>query len=240
MKKILLKTVAISLALFTYAQTTLAQQTIVEFDGANNEFVITDWTVTGPGFPLPDKISITANESGTLAINNNNTYKNITVKVLFKKQNQAPASSIMCNYEIKDNNGVAKTKTGLISDNTSATENVLIYNFNNSDEFKIKSFRLYNPDKAATIVYIKISGTLATLDVEDNYLDFKVIAQPEFLTISSEKEATLSIFTITGQSLGNYIIHTGDNTIMNNAKGVLLLVLTDEKNAVIGRKKIMK
>lgn len=79
-----------TLALSLFAVTTLnAQTTIVELDGANGEFVVNDWTLTGPNAFASDAngIVIDDGESGALAINNTNLYSNISVEIEFVNTN---------------------------------------------------------------------------------------------------------------------------------------------------------
>lgn len=218
-------------------------ETIVKFDGANNEFVTADWTVDSPGFAITSAVQVMSGTSATLTISNTNSYKNITVEILYEKVNNSYSNSIMCDLKLVDNNSQTLTKTQLISDNTSQTENVASYNFSNTSGFQLTQFVFSNPNKNAKIVYLKITGDKvgggsAGLSEEQLQL-FNVYVGSTFSVIHAKQAGNMTVYNAAGQEIASFAVHQGKNTLQRTFKGLSIFVLRNKENAIIGKMKMV-
>lgn len=242
MKHSLLKITLLSLltlGAFSY----VSAETIVELDGSSNGFVINDWAIDSPGFANTDAIHVTQGKTGTLSINNASSYTNLTVEILYKKVNQSFSNAVMCDLKLVDNSSQNLTKTQNISDNTSATENSLTVNFANSTAFLLKKFVFTNPNKNATIIYIKITGDNAGSSAglaSENKTLFNVYIGSSSVVVNSNEAGKVSFYNTAGQQVGVYSINAGENDINLTLKGLNFAVLTNNDNQVIERRKVLR
>lgn len=218
--------------------------TIVEYDGANSEFVINDWTVDSPGFATTTAISVISGTNAILAINNTNSYKNITVEIHYKKVNNSYSNAIMADFTLIDNNNQTLVKTQNISDNTSASLNIITTNFSNAQGFLLKQFKFYNPNKNANIVYLKITGDLvggssAAINKQATE-QFNIYVGSDVFSFNAKQTGTLTIYGATGAEITSYPVQKGKNTIADNTKGFFILLLKDENNKIIGKRKMIR
>lgn len=212
-----------------------AQDVILEQDGANNEFVVADWTIDAPAFATMSKVNIEGGKQGRLQINNTIYFKNITVELHFSQPN-----SIAFDVILKDSTTGVLTKTGVISDATS-TPNKAVINFNNATALQLKSMQISNPTITAGIIYLKITGEATTTAIkEQQQVKFEVIAQPNQINIAVENNYQLNLYNVAGQLQGKYQLHKGKNSISNSTKGILFLILSDSNGIVVSRDKIMR
>ena len=241
MKQILQKISILSFSVLVSIGAVKSQTTIFLQDGANDEFVNSQWAFGSCGFCMvnTDKVSIQNGEAGTLTINNSNQYKNISVELRFDH----PTNNATFTFDlaIEDNNSAIIKNWDIYGDATTGNQYAFaIVNFNNPSEFELKKMTFSNPSKNLNITYIKITGDqTAAIDKEE--LDaFEVKVGPDYLTIDSKTNGTLNVYNAMGQIEGTYSITEGKNTIPNTTKGILFLALTNSENKMITRKKIMR
>ncbi|WP_417265658.1 hypothetical protein [Brumimicrobium sp.] len=228
-------TVAALSTLFSLGAVT-GQTTILEQDGANNEFVVEDWTTNDP-FSIvgTDKVNIQTNDEGILSISNTSAYTNIKVELHFSQPN-----SISFNMDISGPNG-NEAMNSIISDAT-GTPNKAVVSFNNETGLVLDEMKISNPSMTMGIIYLKITGELDgtnAIATEDFDL-FMVKVNPESLLIHTETEGQLSIYNDAGQLTSSHQISKGENTIANASKGISFLVFTNANKEVLSRKKIMR
>jgi len=217
---------------FSYAQTTILEQ-----DGASNEFVIAEWVIDGPCFANTNQVNVCNAKSGTLSITNSTSYTNIKVELHFSQTN-----AISFNLDLMDASTGVLTKTGVISDNT-GTPNKAVISYNNATAFLLKKMKFYSPSMNSGITYLKITGTASgsTVSIEENVADnIGVVVQPSHLLINVPADYQLKLYSGSGQILGNYSLKSGENTIENAYSGLLFLVVSDQNNTIIARKKVMR
>lgn len=226
-------TVAALSTLFSLGAVT-GQTTILEQDGANNEFVVADWTLTN-SFANPDKVNITSGNDGTLSISNTSAYTNIKVELHFSQPN-----SISFNIDISGPNG-NEAMNSIISDAT-GTPNKAVVSFNNATGLVLDEMKISNPSMTMGIIYLKITGELDGTNAiaKEDFDLFMVKVNPESLLIHTETEGQLSIYNDAGQLTSSHQIFKGENTIANASKGISFLVFTNTNKEVLSRKKIMR
>jgi hypothetical protein len=234
MKHILQNIAVFSISVFISLGAVKAQTTILERDGANNEFVVADWTLTS-SFANPNQVNITSGNDGTLAIANTSAYTDIQVEIHFSQ-----SQTISFDLELKAP-AINLTQIGVISDNSGAV-NKAIVSFSNSLGLPLNEMIISNPNMTVGIIYLKITGVLdGSSSVMNEDIDsFDVTVNQESLILNSETEGTLNIFNNVGQLQSTHTISKGQNTVMNSTKGLSFLVLTNSRNGLISRKKIMR
>lgn len=241
MKQILLNISLLSISLLVSAGAVIAQTTILEQDGASNQFVGTEWVNMSSGsFPTTSKVAFLQSGAGTLNINNTSTsYKNIKVEVRF--DHPTNNASFSFDLAVKETGDELK-KTGVIGDATGVMPYAYqIVEYNNPTGFKINQMVFSNPSKNLNITYIKITGTATNAGIDSEELNaFEVKVSPENITIDSKIDGTLSVYNSLGQVEGTYIITKGENILSNATQGLLFLALTDTNNKMVTRKKIMR
>ncbi len=241
MKQILQKISILSISILVSIGAAKAQTTIFLQDGANDEFVNSQWDFGACGFCMvnTDKVSIQGGEAGTLTINNSNKYKNISIELRFDH----PTNNATFTFDLTIENAVgsAQTEYNIYGDATTGNQYAFaIKDFNNPTGFELKKMTFSNPSKNLNITYIKITGE-QTVSIDNEELDaFDVKVGTDYLTIDSKTNGTLNIYNSLGQIEGTYSITAGENIIPNTTQGLLFLSLTNSENEMITRKKIMR
>lgn len=241
MKQILRNISLLSISLMVSIGAVKAQETILKQDGANNEFVVSQWDMGTCGFcfATPPLVTIAKNEAGILAISNTAKYKNIKVELRFDH----PLNNVTFTFDlaVQDPNA-SLTETGVYADATTTNQYCdAIINYNNTSGFEINKMKLSNPSENVKISYIKITGTKVTTSLASEETNtFDVSISPEQLIIDSEMDGTLHIYNALGQVEGSYDITKGENTISNSTQGLMFLVLSDSNTKMVSRKKIMR
>lgn len=240
MKQILLKTSLFSIALFASISAAKAQDIIIEQDGANEEFVISQWDFSSAfSFASKEKITIEENESGTLTIDNSsNEYKSIEVELRFN----FPLNNSTATFDlaIKEPGDVLKETTNYIDATTGNEYAYTIVKYQNSTGFKINEMVLSNPSKSLNINYIKISGEKTSGLSTEELNAFDMAISSENIMIDSKMDGTLNIYNTLGETINTYSIKKGENKISNATQGLMFLVLSNTDGEVVTRKKALR
>lgn len=239
MKQILRNISILSISVLVSIGTAKAQTTIFEQDGANNELTPSDWIITNDmGFSSPSEIVIGKQESGTLALNDHQIYKDVTCEIHL---NANPGSQFPITFN--GYNGAKLTHIFTYKQHNGDGINRLLFTFDsntfNSIDLKEMVFK-NNANMIIKINYIKITGvkTSGLFTEELNAFDVKV--SPENIIVDSKMDGTLNIYNALGQVQGTYSIIKGENTLSNATQGLLFLALANSENKMVSRKKIMR
>ncbi|HLV41818.1 MAG TPA: hypothetical protein VKY37_06040 [Brumimicrobium sp.] len=241
MKIILQSIAALSVSAMLSIGSTQAQAvTIFEQNGASNQMTPQSWTITGDlGFSTSALIVIGSNETGTLNLNDQQFYKDVTCEIHLN-------ADLSTQFPITFNgySGGELTHLFTYKQHNGDGINRLLFTFD-SGSFSptdLKEMVFSNTQsKVIKIDYIKITGipTTASIGMEDTE-SFNVTVNPNDLIINSKTPGTLNIYNSIGQLQGAYTIGSGENTVHNSTLGMSFLVLTDSNNELISRKKIMR
>jgi hypothetical protein len=229
--------IAALLTLFIGVANSLHAQTIIlEQDGAQNEFVPGDWTISGGGFANPDQVNITNGGSGNLAISNSNTYTDISVEIHFSQ-----AVTISFDLALLEGGSVAQAENGNVSDATGAV-NTAIVNFNNSTPINLNEIDFSNPNMTIGITYLKITGTLDGTSslVTENQNHFQIGASNKTIFIKSELDGNIEIYDINGRKEFSSDITKGKTELnQNNLEGLHFVVLKNKAGEILRRQKVI-
>lgn len=213
-----------------------AQSIILEQDGAQNEFIPTDWSIQGGGFANPDQVNITNGGSGTLILSNSNAYTDISVEVHFSQ-----TGTVSYDLRLFAGGNEAASELGNISDNT-GTVNTSIVSFNNTSPIYLNAIDFSNFNMTVGIIYIKITGTLdptsSLLTENQNY--FQIGASNKTIFIDSELDGSVEIYNLNGQKAFSSEITKGKTTLyQNNLEGLHFVVLRNKSGEVLRRQKVV-
>lgn len=235
MKHILLNIAVISISAFISMGAAKAQTTILEQDGANDEFVVAEWTTSDP-FSLvgTDKVNIQTNDQGILSISNSLAYKNIKVELHFSQTN-----TISFDLKIE---GASANQTSSVTSDATGSPNKAVVSFNNTTAIALNKMTISNTSMTMGLIYLKITGVLdgTSSVMNENLNTFDVTVNQESLILNSEAEGTLNIYNNVGQLQSTHTISQGENTVMNSSKGLSFLVFTNSDNGMVSRKKILR
>jgi hypothetical protein len=166
-----------------------AQSIILEQDGAQNEFVPGDWTISGGGFADTDQVNITNGGSGNALISNFDAYTDISVEIHFSQ-----TATISFDLALLEGGSVAQAENGNISDVTGAV-NTAIVNFNNTTPIYLDEIDISNVNMTVGITYLKITGTLDGTSslVTENQNHFQIGASNKTIFIDSELDGSVEV-----------------------------------------------
>jgi len=228
--------IAASLTLFIGATNLLNAQTIIlEQEGAQNEFVPTDWTISGGGFANPDQVNITNGGSGNLALSNTNAYTDISVEIHFSQ-----TGTISFDLALLEGGSVAQSETGNISDNTGAV-NTAIVSFNNSTAINLNEIDISNVNMTVGITYLKITGTLDGTSslITESQNHFQISALNKTIFIDSELEGSVEVYNLNGQKQFSSEISKGQTKLnQHQLEGIHIVVLRNTAGEILARKKV--
>ena len=224
---------AVSMSLASVAQTT-----IVEQDGSQNEFDPNDWTITNDmGFSTSSGISIGSGETGTLAISNVTPYTQISIEVWLS---QGGTTAYTFDASISDGSTTLDNSSTIYT-NTN-TPKVATYNYNNASPLAISSFVFENlhASQSVTISYLRIYGTPAGgASVEENQKLSNISTAKNAIVVETTFNGKIEVYSITGQQVAQHSVQSGINYYNeSHEQGIYFVKLTDADGKVLKTEKI--
>jgi hypothetical protein len=236
MKQFLLSIGALSTLIFGLTFSSSAQTIILEQEGSQNEFVPSDWVVSGGGFANPDQVNITNGGAGNLDISNFDAYTDISVEIHFSQ-----TGTISFDLALLEPGGLAQSETGNISDATGAV-NTAIVNFNNATPIYLDKIDFTNANMTVGITYLKITGTLdpSSSLATENQNQFQIGAVNKTIFIQSEQKGNIEIYNLNGQKEFSSVISKGKTELnQSNLEGIHIVVLRNKAGEILIRQKVV-